>query len=326
MKKVVVLTTGGTIASKWSKESGLYTSGAMTGEELIDTNKFGLDVHIETETVFQIPSNTMDFTRLMALRERIIEHMKDPGVQGIVITHGTDTLEESAYFLDLTLNEKRPIVMTGSQRTPVEEGTDAYTNIRDAIVAASSPDCEDLGVLVVFNEGLYLAKYVKKMHAGNPHAFTSFGYGMVGFVDKGTAVVIQKPNQREYYPVQNKQFPCVEIIKGYLGGDGKFIEYAISTGVEGLILEGLGRGHLHPACSQAVARASEAGIYIVLTSTCEHGRVYPVYDFTGSVKDFLNQGVITGHDYDSRKARIKLLVLLAAGITEKRRLQAAFHH
>jgi L-asparaginase len=324
MKKIVVLTTGGTIASKPSAATGLYTSGAMTAEELIDTKKLGLDVAVEMETVFQIPSNGMTFERLMVLRSRIIERLRDDDVLGVVVTHGTDTLEESSYFLDLTLDTIRPVVMTGSQRTPGEEGTDAYTNIRDAIVVAASPDCRDLGVLLLFNEGIYAAKHVKKMHAFNIHAFTAFGFGMLGYVDKGRAYLEQRPVRREFLPVEEGDFPRVEIVKASLGSDGAMVDHAVAAGAAGLVLEGLGRGHVTPEFVDSVSRAVDAGVRVVLTTTCEMGRVHPVYDFAGGVKDLQSRGVIAGHDYDSRKARIKLTVLLAAGIESPAALQQAF--
>lgn len=323
MKKVVVLTTGGTIASVKNEASGLYTSGALPGEKLVDRDRLGLDMDIDVESVFQVPSNAMDFEKLLQLRARIQEHLKNADVAGIVVTHGTDTLEESAYFLDLVLNVDRPVVLTGAQRTPCEEGTDAYTNIRDAIVAAACPDCAGLGVLVVFNEGVYAAKYVHKIHAANVHAFTANSYGHLGYVDKGLCYLYQKPVCREYHPVSNV-FPRVEIVKASLAGDGAIIDYLADAGTAGIVLEGLGRGHVPPQFMTAVSRAVEKGVRMIITSTCGQGRVHPVYDFSGGVKDLQSKGVIMGHDYTSLKARIKLIVLLASGVDSAQALQEAF--
>ncbi|PIE72637.1 MAG: L-asparaginase [Deltaproteobacteria bacterium] len=323
MKKVYILTTGGTIASKFNKESGLYTSGAMTGEELVNTETAGSNLEIRVKSIFQIPSNAMTPTHLITLRQRIIETLEDKDVLGVVVTHGTDTLEESSYFMDLVLDVPQPVVFTGAQRTPGEEGTDAQTNIRDAVVAAASPACRNLGVIVQFNENLYAAKYVKKVHSSNVEAFSSSRFGLLGYVDKQEIFVRQYPQMREVFSVI-RPFPRVEIIKAALGGDGMLIDSAAGGGASGLILEGFGRGHVPPDLIEAVSRASAAGIYVVIVTSCESGRVYPVYDFVGGVKNLQDVGAITGHDYDSRKARIKLMVMLAAGITSREKLQQAF--
>ncbi|WP_022666167.1 asparaginase [Desulfospira joergensenii] len=323
MKKVVVLTTGGTIASVKNDSNGLFTSGALPGEQLIDREKIDSAVSVEVASIFQVPSNAMSFDHLLTLRDKILEYFSDPDVAGITVTHGTDTLEESSYFLDLVINDPRPVVLTGSQRATFEEGTDSYANIRDAVTAAACPDCRDMGVMVLFNEYLFSAKYVKKMHAYNVHAFTSFGTGYLGYVDKGKVYMIHRPVRRESHEIK-QDLPRVEIIKACLDGDGGLISCAADLGLQGLIIEGVGRGHVTPKVAQAVAKAVEKGIFVVITTACEQGRVHPVYDFKGGVVDLKSKGAITGHDYDSKKARIKLIVLLASGIESKDDLQQAF--
>ena len=134
----------------------------------------GLPINIEVRSVFQVPSNAMSFDKLMHLRSDILTVLRDESVTGIVVTHGTDTLEETSYFLRLTIGDVRPLVLTGSQRTPDELGTDSFTNIRHAILAAASPACRGMGALVLFNEGLYTARYVKKMHCLQPERLHRF--------------------------------------------------------------------------------------------------------------------------------------------------------
>lgn len=324
MGKVIVLTTGGTIASVKNEATGLFTSGAMPGERLVDRNRLDLDIEVEAESVFQVPSNAMDFGKLLELRARILKRLADGNVLGIVVTHGTDTLEESSYFMDLVLDCDRPVVFTGAQRAPSDEGTDCYTNIRDAVVAAACPDCAGLGVLVVFNEGVYCAKHVRKMHAFNMHAFTAFGYGQLGYVDKGRCYLFQRPLRRERGHVPSGAFPLVEIVKASLGSTGGVIDYLVDSGAAGIVLEGLGRGHVTPLVMDAVQRAVDQGVRVVITTTCEQGRVHPVYDFPGGVRDLQSRGVIAGHDYSSHKARIKLCVLLASGVDSPEALREAF--
>lgn len=323
MKKVVVLTTGGTIASIQNNSSGLFTSGAMPGEQLVDKDRVAPDIVIEVDSVFQVPSNAMTFENLIFLKDKILEYFSDDTVSGIVITHGTDTLEESSYFLDLLLNTPKPVVMTGSQRAPFEEGTDSFANIRDAVTAAASSQCRDMGVMVQFNESLFSAKYVKKMHAFNVNAFTCFGTGYLGYVDKGRAYIVNRPVRDRSYEITQK-IPRVEIIKSSLDTDGRLIDCLADQEVRGLIIEGAGRGHVTPAVAASISKAVNKGVHVIITTACEQGRVHPVYDFKGGVMDLQSKGAIPGHDYDSKKARIKLIVLLASGVESPGEIQEAF--
>lgn len=321
--KIVVLTTGGTIASIKNAETGLFASGAMRGEELLGMQDLELPVDVEVRSVFQVPSNAMSFNKLMHLRADILQVLRDGSVAGIVVTHGTDTLEETSYFLRLTIGDVRPLILTGSQRTPNELGTDSFTNIRHAILAAASPACRGMGALVLFNEGLYAARYVKKMHAFNPHAFTAFGFGYLGYVDRDDVCIMQRPIDEDvFHPLDTP--PRVDIVKMALGSDGAFIDCAVDNGARGIILEGLGRGHVTPECAPAVSRAVERGVHVIITTGCEQGRVYPVYDFAGGVTDLEARGAIRGGDHDSKKARIKLAVLLASGVEEREAIGKAF--
>lgn len=323
MAKVVVLTTGGTIASVRNKETGLYASGAMAGEKLIDTDRLQLNIDIEVESVFQVPSNAMDTEKLALLHDKIMLHTAKDDVLGIVVTHGTDTLEESSYYMDLIYTGDKAVVFTGAQRTPDEEGTDAFTNIRDSIITAACPDCRGLGVLVTFNEGVFSASRVHKGHAYKVHTFSSPDYGQLGFVDKGKCWIRQRPASRKTYALQENP-PRVELVKACLGSDGRCIRLLCDDGAKGIVIEGLGRGHVSPVWMEHIHYATSKGVAVVVTTTCGQGRVHPVYNFQGSVASLVAEGVIMGHDYAPLKARIRLMVLLGAGITEPHALQEAF--
>lgn len=323
MSKVVILTTGGTIASVEDKKTGLLKAGVLTGKELISMNNQYLDKEVIVESVFQIPSSHMTFKHLLILKEKIEQVFIDECTNGIVITHGTSTLEETAYFLDLTISDDRPIIVTGSQRGPTELGTDAFTNIHQSVIAASNIHTKGIGTMVLFNERIFSARYVKKIHSYNKNAFCSFGYGYLGIVDSNRVFVYQKPIQKEFYKIGNS-IPIVDIIKFSLGSNGKFIYCSVKSGAKGIVLEGAGRGHIPPQAVEAVDFAVAHGVKVVLTTSCEEGEVFPIYDFAGGVKDLQNKGVITGKDYDSKKARIKLSVLLAAGIDDIECIQKNF--
>jgi L-asparaginase len=277
MNKVILLTTGGTIASKPNKSSGKLASGALTGEELASMCQLPADIEVVVESVFQKASIHITFEDLTVLKNKIDDYFKDETVSGVVVTHGTDTMEETAYFLDLTINDHRPVVVTGSQRSPEDLGSDVYINLRHAIYSACSRDLHDAGTVVVFNERIFAARYVKKEHASNIQGFNAFGFGYLGIIDNDQVHVYQKPIKREYFAIHSP-IPQVEIIKCYIGADGKFIRAAREAGVKGIILEGVGRGQVAPNMMEEIEEAIKAGIKLVITTSAEEGSVYPTYD------------------------------------------------
>lgn len=311
-KKVVLITTGGTIASK-EISKGLFSSGALSGNELAEICQLPEDIEIKIVDVLQLPSMHIDNEKMFLIRESILKELEDESVHGVVVTHGTDSLEETAYFLDLTIDDKRPLVVTGSQRSPGEVGTDVFSNLRNSFYVAIEENLNNVGTVVVFNERIYTAKYVKKVHASNLQGFDSFGQGYLGIIDNNVVRIYQKPIKRETYSLK-KLLPRVDIIKCFAGADGYLIDMLIAVGTKGIILEGVGRGQVSPLMVEAIERAIVAGIKIVVTTSAEEGMVYPVYSYVGSAHDLLQRGVILGDDYDSKKARIRLAVQLASDV------------
>lgn len=311
-RKVSLITTGGTIASK-EISKGLLISGAMTGKELTSLCQLPNDIEVKVIDVMQKPSMHIDFDSMLQIREAILTELKDESVSGIVVTHGTDSLEETAYFLDLTVDDHRPIVVTGSQRSLQDVGTDVYSNLRNSIYVAVDSSMSGVGVVVVFNERIYSAKYVKKVHASNLQGFESFGYGYLGIIDNDIVNIYQKPVHKDNYSI-TKLLPRVDIIKCYSGADGMFIDACVNAGSKGIVLEGVGRGQVSPYMMESVKDAIGKGIYVIVTTSAKEGKVYPSYSYIGSAYDLQQNGAILGQDYDSKKARIKLAVLLASGV------------
>lgn len=315
MKKVVLLTTGGTIASRPNKESGKLASGALTGEELAAMCHLPEDIEVIVDSAFQKASIHITFDDLVTLKNKIENYFCDDTISGVVVTHGTDTLEETAYFLDLTVKDDRPIVVTGSQRSPEELGSDVYINLRHAIYSACCGDLKGVGTVVVFNERIFAARYVKKEHASNIQGFNAFGFGYLGIIDNDQVQVYQRPIKRECFEIKGP-VPSVDLIKCYIGADGKFIKAARESGIRGIVLEGVGRGQVAPEMMDEIEKAISEGVKIVVTTSAEEGAVYTTYDYKGSAYDLYNKGVILGSDNDSKKARIKLAVALASGLEQ----------
>lgn len=309
-KKITLITTGGTIASK-EINKGLLDSGAISGTELASLCDLPEGYEINIIDIMQVPSMHINFDSMNLIRNAIEKELKDDSVNGIVVTHGTDSLEETAYFLDITINDHRPIVVTGSQRSPQEVGTDVFSNLKNSIYTASSKLLYDGGVVVVFNERIYSAKYVKKVHASNLQGFESFGYGYLGIIDNDIVSIYQKPIRKEFFNIK-RDLPRVDIVKCHTGQDGIFIDASVAAGAKGIVLEGVGRGQVTPMMMSSIQEALEKDVVIVMTTSAEEGKVYPSYGYEGSAHDLKQRGVILGEDYDSKKARIKLAVLLSS--------------
>ena len=319
MKKISLITTGGTIASK-EVSKGLLNSGAMSGEELASLCQLPEGFDIKIIDLMQKPSMHIDLNEMVVIKEAIEKELKDDEVCGVVVTHGTDSLEETAYFLDLTTKDPRPVVVTGSQRSPQDVGTDVYSNLRNSIYVAANQQLMHSGVLVVFNERIYSARYVKKVHASNLQGFESFGYGYLGIIDNDVVSVYQKPIYNESYSI-GSEIPRVDIIKCYSGADGVLIDAAVNAGARGIVLEGVGRGQVSPFMVDSIQAALDKGITVVISTSAEEGKVYPAYSYNGSAHDLQTRGVILGEDYDSKKARLKLAILLSNNTVD---ISAAF--
>ncbi|MFS0786828.1 asparaginase [Shouchella sp. 1P09AA] len=310
MRHVVLLTTGGTIAST-TGDNGKLVAGELTGEELADLCGLPTDINVTVQSVLQKPSVHLTSEDWATLANEVKKAFQANDVNGVVVTHGTDTLEETAYYLDLTNVDERPVVVTGSQRGPEETGSDAFMNLRHAIYAACEPDLKGTGCVVVFNERIFSARYVKKEHASNIQGFNAFGFGYLGIIDNDVIFTYQKPIRREMYMVKEPTFLEIGIAKIYLGMSEQTLRAILDT-VDGLVIEAVGRGQVPPQLVAPIKEALQKKKPIILTTSSEEGKVYPTYDYKGSAHHLEQLGVILGSDYDSKKARIKALVLTAA--------------
>lgn len=313
-KKVVLITTGGTIASK-RNENNKLESGKLDGKAILAMCQLEEELSIELIDLFQVPSMHMTFEQLNTLNKTVRDAFADPTVNGVVITHGTDSLEETAYFLELTTNDTRPIIVTGSQKSPADIGTDVYANLRNSLLVASNEKATNIGVCVVFNEKILHSKYVKKVHSSSINGFGAIGYGMLGYIDNDEVVIYQKPTKREYYAIRDS-YPIVEMIYAYLGATSTLLDALEKVDVAGVVLIGAGRGQVTPDMTGAIERLRMRGMQFVLTTSTEEGRVFPTYDYYSSANNLKNIGVLMGGDFDPKKARIKLMLMLANDVVE----------
>jgi L-asparaginase len=311
--RIVVLTTGGTIASS-EGPAGRSRSGALPGDALMArVDLDGADLpRIEVESVLQKPSNAISLEDLRTLRRRCLELAASGEVAGLVITHGTDTLEETAYFLDITLPEGPTVVVTGAQRAPHQPGTDAFGNIADAIRVAATPQAAGLGALVVFNQTVFAARQVRKVSSYQLHGFAAPETGPLGYVDDERVRLASRPIRPSGVPLSVEgALPRVDILPAYLDASPGLVDAAVRDGAGGLVIDGLGRGHVPPAWVEAIADATARGTPVIVVSSCPSGPVSASYEFTGSLASLKQSGAIPVTDLSARKARLALSVILA---------------
>lgn len=313
-KHIVVLTTGGTIASKPS-DSGRSQSGALSGEQLLEQVALprGIDVTLEVLSILQKPSNAVTLADLAELHRQGRKALARADVDGLVITHGTDTLEETAYFLSLTLPAEKPCVITGSQRAPHQLGTDAFKNICDAIVAAVSPQLSQLGCVVVFNESLFAARYARKVNSFQLNGFDAPGVGALGYIDGERVKLYHTATTiRPLIKGWDAPLPRVDLLPAYLDASPALLKACVESGANGIVIDGLGRGHVPPGWMNEIRALVSAGIPIAVVSSCAQGPVNTSYEFSGSLADLVSAGVIALNDISARKARLVLTLLLSS--------------
>ncbi len=266
-------------------------------------------VEIEDDILFYLPSPHIRPDHMLKLGRSIHEKMARKNYDGIVITHGTDTLEETAFFLDLFLQTRKPVVVTGAMRSSNEIGSDGLYNLLSAIRVASCDEAQDKGVLVVMNDEIHTARNVTKTSTSNVATFQSPQYGPIGITTKQAVFFHHKMTKHESYPIQ-KIDKKVSLIKAFAGMDGSLIDAVKESGADGLVIEALGQGNLPPETVDAIARTLDADIPIVLVSRCYQGIVQDTYGYAGGGRELRQLGTIFANGLTGPKARIKLMVAL----------------
>ncbi|GGC85520.1 asparaginase [Enterococcus wangshanyuanii] len=309
MKTILVLHTGGTISM--SKEAdgnvALNTMNPLLEQEALLEGKVNLIV----ESIFNIPSPHMTLKRMLELKERI-QQAHTEKIDGVVITHGTDTLEETAYFLDITLENKIPVVLTGAMRSSNEIGTDGLYNFISAVWTACSEDSQGKGVLVVMNDEIHTARYVTKTHTTNVATFRTPTFGPIGMIAKERTFFASEVRPQEICDIQEVE-GNVYVIKAYAGMDQQLFDLVDNDQTDGLVIEALGAGNLPPQTLPALNRLLQRNIPIVLVSRCSNGIAEDIYDYEGGGVNLKKMGLIFSRGLNGPKARIRLIVGLNSG-------------
>lgn len=313
MPKIALITTGGTIASRADAATG-HVTAQLRGDALragLHDPLDGFELAVDDFTA--IGSYALSLGDAFRLARRIAAHLGDPSVDGVVVTHGTDTMEESAYMADLLVDSVKPVVFTGAQRASDEPDSDGPRNIADAVRVAGAPNVRGLGVLLCFEQEFHAARDVTKSHTSRVDAFVSGAYGGLGEVDGAAVIVHRRPVLSGTIPAERLE-EDVEIVKLGIGASDRFLRFAAEAGVKGVVLEGFGRGNAPPPVTAAAIELVGRGVPVVMTSRCQRGRVKPVYG-NGGGKTLAEGGVIFAGDLSAQKARVLLSVLLGASMS-----------
>ena len=306
--KVAIIFTGGTISMTVDEKVGAAIP-TLTGSQILSmVSNIDKLAEIEVIEYAEIPGPHMTIDRLMEIRSLIQDLVKRNDISGVIITHGTDSLEETAYFLDLTINTPKPVVVVGAMRNSSELGYDGPSNLAAAVCTAISPLAMNKGVLVVLNNEVNLAMEVTKTNTLSLNTFQS-PYGPIGTIDTNDLIVHRDIVTKQFINtniIENN----VYLIKSYLDMDDSLINCAVNAGAKGIVIEAMGRGNLPPKTLAGVKYALKNNVVVVIVSRCPSGRVMESYGYEGGGKDLTSMGVVLGGELNGQKARLKLMVAL----------------
>lgn len=307
-KNILLVHTGGTISMELDTKTGgvMLSAANPLALEIDNIQQFANITEVEA---FNLPSPHITPARMLELEELISRMTENNFFDGIVITHGTDTLEETAYFLELSTNFNIPIVLTGAMRSSNEIGSDGVYNLMSAVRVAAADDANDKGVLVVLNDEIHTATNVTKTHSSSVSTFQSPQYGPIGIVTKSAIHFHHAPLSRTYLPVVsiNKK---VAMFKIYAGMESDLLVSISSLGYDGVVLEGLGQGNVPPDVVGGIRRLLSEGLPVILVSRCFNGIAQDIYAYEGGGKMLKDMGVRFEHGLSGQKARLKLLLEL----------------
>jgi L-asparaginase len=324
LPRIVVLATGGTISGTADARSAIgYNSGERTGQQLLkDVPGIGKFATITAEQVSNVGSQDMNDGIWFQLAKRIDEIFDRGEADGVVITHGTDTMEETAFFLKNVLHSRRPVVLVGSMRPGGVVGADGPNNLLEAVEVAASPQSQGRGVMVVMNDTIHDPRWITKTNTTSVQTFLSPNAGPTGFVDPASirfVTPVTDSRQSPYTLPAAGQLPRVDIVYAHSNMDASQIDHAVADNAKGIVIAGVGDGDVSKAALAAMERAAKMGIVVVRASRVGTGFVNRNVEV-----DDDKSGFVASLDLNPQKARVLTQLLIANGITTPAKVQQAF--
>ena len=283
---------------------------------------------IEAEDVTRLPGPHVTPEHMWQLARRAAAWLERPDIDGIVITHGTDTLEETAYLLDLVLTSDKPVAVLGAMRTMSDASWDGPANLIAAGRVAASPASRGRGTVVVMNDQVLSAPEATKMHTEASGAFAAPEFGPIGIVDSGRVVYRRERPARPSWRSSDAKpglraariEPRVELIQAATGMDDTFVRAAVAKGARGIVIVAFGRGNVPPSVMPAIRDAVASGVLVAIVSRCATGRVSARYGYEGGGLDLQRAGALLAGDLTGAKARLLLMTVLGCATGDPREL------
>jgi len=312
---VSVLALGGTIAMTQSASGGVVPT--LTGESLVAAVPGLADLaQIDAQSFRQLPGAHLGYDDLEALAEQI-QAVCGQGHQGVVITQGTDTIEETAFALDCLLDIDNPVIVTGAMRNPTLAGADGPANLLASVQVALSSKARGKGCMVVLNDEIHAARFVRKTHTSSASAFSSPTSGRLGWISEGEVLfAFDLPKLVSIQPSGKARPAQVALATVALGDDGRQVEALCSVQFDGMVVQATGGGHVPPAVADALEAAARRMPVVLASRTGAGNTLAKTYGFTGSEIDLQRRGLIRAGWLDGLKAKVLLTLLLRHGTTD----------
>lgn len=324
LPRCLLLSTGGTIASRIDSKTGLAVP-ALSAQELLATlPELEGEVDIQLEDFCRVASPHIEPAQWSQMAHRVKEALADPAFSGVVISHGTGLLEETAWFLDVVLDSEKPVVLVGAQCNSSERDYDGTRNLLDALRTCLSPHARGHGVMVVMNQHINAARECAKMHTFDVETFASGEWGYLGNVSPRGVEFVRTPVRRTHVPYDGEALPRVDVVSMYAGATGGLLGAAVGDGAKGVVIQAVGSGHLNPAMARAAAKLLRDGVPVVVATRVPRGGTRACYGFEGSSQLLVNEGAVLAGSLSAWKARVLLMVAMAAGISDEAGLRALF--
>lgn len=324
-RKVAILATGGTIAGSGKRGTASeYASASLSARELVDAlPELSELAEIECEDVARIPGQEVDDAFWVRLGRRVLARLADAACDGVVITHGTDTIEETAFFLHLVSAGEKPVVLTGAMRPATALSADGPLNLYNAVAIAAHPDSQGRGVMVVMNDVIHGARDVTKTHTTLVQTLESPSQGPLGAIHYGRLRFARRPTRERpsetLFPLEAAEhLPRVEIFYAYAGFRADLVEAAIERGARGIVVAGVGNGNVSSAALEALAHASARGTLVVRSTRAGSGAVMRNIEIDDDALGF-----VASDGLNPQKARI-LLQLALTRTSDPRAIQELF--
>jgi len=308
--RVLLLATGGTISMRVDPDRGGAVPRLSGGEILGMVPGIDRVAEVEVREFGRYPGPHMTIERMWELRGEILRALGE-GVEGVVVTHGTDTIEETAYVLDRSLPSEAPVVVTGAMRNSSELSWDGPINLMSAVEVAAAPASRGRGTMVVMDERIVQGAEVVKTHTEEFGTFQSPNWGPLGIVDKGRVLYYRESRRKPALAPEAPATP-VDLVKIVAGADARLVEASLESGAHGIVLEALGRGNVPPAVVGGVRRWVDAGRPVVVTSRSLRGRVLDTYAYAGGGHELREMGALFADHLTGQQARIELMLALGA--------------